>query len=58
MLDDLSVNHWSLGGSFMVQKMAITSLIPTFKGLTEYSENYERIFMFDDLSVSRIFGKS
>ena len=25
--------------------------------LVEYSENHERVFVFDDLSISRIFGK-
>ena len=31
----LNINPWNPGGSFMVQKMAISSPIPVFKGLKE-----------------------
>ena len=31
-------NPWSPGGSFMVQKMAIASLIPVFYGLKQRKE--------------------
>ena len=52
------INCWSPGGSFMIQKMAITSPIPVFQGIMTFRMNASQlviiIVMMKVISVMKI----